>query len=93
MEDDDLPPGLKPDDFHTILDPVIIADYEIAEYRQLKNPHEYLDKLIRDTIFSQCKRELEHQKHEIFKSFKKKSKAEKEYLRHFMVLYEDKMKA
>jgi hypothetical protein len=48
MEDDDLPPGMKHEDVHSVLDPVIIANYEIAEYRQLKNPHEYLDRLIRD---------------------------------------------
>jgi len=63
------------------------------EHRQLKNPHEYLDKLVRDEIFAECKQELDHKKWEIFKQYKKKSKAQREYLRHFMVAYEDKMKA
>ena len=89
IEDDELPD----DQLDTILDPVLIGNFEVQNHRQLKNPHEYLDKMIREEIIDQATKKLADIKASLKKEFgKNKKKINEEYKKHFMVAYDDMMK-
>jgi len=72
---------------------VLIGNFEVSKQRALKNPHEYLDKLMRSEILAEITRSLESQKRELAKQYKRSTKALAEYRKHFMVAYDDKWTA
>lgn len=41
-----------------VLDPVLIGNFEISKTKPMRNPHEYLDKLLRQEILSEVQKSL-----------------------------------
>ena len=74
-----------------MIDPVVVASFRQANVMSLKNPHEYVDRYIREDIHEKTLRELKPLKAELAKKYKDGSKAEKEFQDHVKVLYDEKM--
>ena len=62
----------------TILDPIVCAKFEVSQSKPMVNPHEHVEKLVREQIMAEVHRELKKKHDEIFGRFrnnKNKSKA------------------
>ena len=74
-----------------MIDPVVVASFSQTNVMSLKNPHEYVDRYIREDTYEKTLRELSPLKAELVKKCKDDSKAEKEFRDHVKVLYDEKM--
>jgi hypothetical protein len=72
-----------------ILDPLLLGNFDISSHRRLKNPHEYLNKIVRQELLEDTKRSLQKVKENLRNESKSQAKAAREYKKHFMVTYDD----
>ena len=73
-----------------MLDPVVAASFCNTDAMPLKNPHEYVDRFIRDEIYAKTLGELSSLKAELGRKYKDQSKADKELQDHVMVRFDEK---
>ena len=74
-----------------MLDPLVIAPFCNTNAMPLKNPHEYVDRFIRDEIYAKTLSELSGLKAELGRKHKDQEKADKEFQDHVMVRYDEKL--